>query len=330
MQQIAQHILESASNQENLVLVTVVRRVGSTPRGIGSQMLVSENGLVCGTIGGGAIEGRGIDQAKQLLSSRKNQMEDISLSVACGGDATLLYSFIDAADSTWSSVMELVQEHFATRKMACLLLQCPNADDAQMRSGVALLDEAGTVIVGDQSLVHPGFKAPAAASLAEDVFALPLSLPYRAVIFGAGHVAHAVVPALSTVGFACTVCDCRPELATAERFPQAQHVVCASYANITETLPLEPRDYVLLMTHSHETDYLLLEQVLQEKVAYVGFMGSRKKIATARKHCLERGISEEALDSVHWPIGLDIKAETPAEIAISVAAECILHRATQQ
>lgn len=80
------------------------------------------------------------------------------------------------------------------------------------------------------------------------------------------------------------------------------------------------------MTHSHRHDFAVLEQVLRQPLAYVGFMGSRRKIATARERMLEAGIPESALDAVHMPIGLDIKAETPEEIAVSIAAECILHR----
>ena len=82
------------------------------------------------------------------------------------------------------------------------------------------------------------------------------------------------------------------------------------------------------MTYSHTFDYAVLEQALRQPLAYVGFMGSRRKIAVARQRLLEAGVSAELLDTVHMPIGMDIKAETPEEIAVSVAAECILHRAT--
>lgn len=330
MQQIAQHILDSAGNGENLVLVTVVRRAGSTPRGVGSQMLVSAAGLACGTIGGGTVERHAIDQAKQLVLTGETLLEDLSLSMSCGGDTSLLYSFISTESTAWISTFERIQNSFAKQEACHLVLQCPQNGQEQLSSGVALLDESMGFAAGNQELASAALAATSSAYLGKGFFFLPLVPPIRAIVFGAGHVAHAVVPALSSVGFACTVYDSRAELTTAERFPQAQSIICAPYENAVQTLPLKPRDYVLIMTHSHETDYVLIEQVLQHQVAYVGFMGSRKKIAAARKRCLDLGISEELLDTVHWPIGLDIKAETPAEIAISVAAECVLHRATQQ
>lgn len=158
---------------------------------------------------------------------------------------------------------------------------------------------------------------------------LPVPLPVRAVVFGGGHVGSATVSALSRVGFSCTLFDCRPEFANADKSHGAQQAVVGDYNAIAASLTLDERDYVLIMTHSHQHDFAVLEQVLRQPLAYVGFMGSRRKIATARECMLEAGISESALEAVHMPIGLDIKAETPEEIAVSIAAECILHRATR-
>lgn len=93
-------------------------------------------------------------------------------------------------------------------------------------------------------------------------------------------------------------------------------------------MSFDERDYIFIMTYSHAYDYAILDAGASPALAYVGFMGSRRKIAVARQRLLDAGVSEELLDTVHMPIGLDIKAETPEEIAVSVAAECILHRAT--
>ena len=112
--------------------------------------------------------------------------------------------------------------------------------------------------------------------------------------------------------------------------PEAHDVVLGNYENIAASLTLDKRDFVIIMTHTHRSDYALLEQVLRQPLAYVGLMGSRRKIATGRELMLNAGIPEEAIDAVHMPIGLDIAAETPEEIAVSVAAECIMHRAAMR
>lgn len=338
MLQIAQHILDAAGQGKDLVLVTVVRRVGSTPRGIGSQMLVSSEGLECGTIGGGMVELRAINQAKELLTSGESLIEDLSLNYSkaqglnmpCGGDTTLLHSFIGSDDIAWTNVMRAVQEHLDNQNPASLMIQRPKGKTEAIKEGIALLHESGRCVAGNGSLIPDDFTPPQTPKLDEKLFAMPLPLPHRAVVFGAGHVARALVPMLSSVDFSCTVYDCRPEFATQQRFPDARHIICEPYENASEALPIGPRDYVIIMTHGHETDYQILEQVLRQPCAYIGFMGSRKKIAAARARALEAGFSEESLNSIHWPIGLSIKAETPAEIAISVVSECVLHRASQQ
>ena len=92
-------------------------------------------------------------------------------------------------------------------------------------------------------------------------------------------------------------------------------------------MQLHERDFVLIMTSGHESDYAVLEQALRAPLAYVGMIGSRHKIALGRERMMEAGISKEAFDALHAPIGLDIKAETPEEIAVSIAAECICERA---
>lgn len=165
--------------------------------------------------------------------------------------------------------------------------------------------------------------------IADGWLMLPVPLPVRAVVFGGGRVGSATVSALSRVGFSCTLFDCRPEFANAGKSHGAQQAVVGDYNDIAASLTLDERNYVLIMTHSHQHDFAVLEQVLRQPLAYVGFMGSRRKIATACERMLEAGIPESALSAVHMPIGLDIKAETPEEIAVSIAAECILHRATR-
>ena len=158
-------------------------------------------------------------------------------------------------------------------------------------------------------------------------FVMPVSLPARAIVFGGGHVGRATVSALSRVGFCCTLFDCRPEFAQHSRVPEAHDVILGDYDNIAASLTLDEHDFVIIMTHTHRSDYALLEQVLRRPLAYVGLMGSRRKIATGRELMLNAGIPQEAIDAVHMPIGLDIAAETPEEIAVSVAAECIMRRA---
>ncbi len=330
MREIAEGIADAIGRGGDTVLVTVVQGRGSTPRHGGSQMLIDAKGLACGTIGGGAVEAHGIETALALLGQRKARVEDLGLrkdlGMACGGGATLLYTPICANDEEWRAVaLELLRCNHE-RIDVCLVLRCVMGEEL-FEGGVALFDASGALLAG-----HGRIDADSLGSLCEphnagSWFVMPVCLPVRAVVFGGGHVGRATVEALSRVGFACTLYDNRPEFAVPERFPSAQEVICGSYQDIAASFAFDKRDFVLIMTSGHESDFAVLGQALRQPLAYVGMMGSRRKIATGRSRMLQAGISEEAFDAVHAPIGLEIKAETPEEIAVSIAAECILCRA---
>ena len=152
----------------------------------------------------------------------------------------------------------------------------------------------------------------------------------RAVIFGAGHIARALVPLLRSVEFRPVVYDDRPALADPAAFPDAERVVCGDFRNIASTLPLSPEDYVVVMTSGHLHDLEIQEQILRQELAYVGVIGSRAKIAAVNVRLREAGISEEKLRTVHTPVGTPIKAVTPAEIVVSITGEMIYERACRR
>ena len=161
-------------------------------------------------------------------------------------------------------------------------------------------------------------------------FSLPLPIGERAVIFGAGHIARALVPLLRSVEFRPVVYDDRPALADPAAFPDAEQVVCGDFRNIAGALPLSPEDYVVVMTSGHLHDLEIQEQILRQELAYVGVIGSRAKIAAVNARLREAGISEEKLRTVHTPVGTPIKAVTPAEIAVSITGEMIYERACRR
>ena len=335
MREIAEHIIHVLNDGTDSVLVTVMKHRGSAPRHAGSQMLVDGSGLACGTIGGGAIEGHAIAEAQAMLGERHGQVEDLalklqgknSLGMACGGDAVLLYTPVVAGDEQWGQVARGLVRCFEERVPAYLALACCEEAPA-FESSIALLDEAGACMAGCCNVSKEQFGSLKLKGICNGCYLMPIPLPTRAIVFGGGHVGRATVAALSRVGFDCTLFECRPDFARPEDVPAAKSIVLGSYENIAASLSLDAHDYALIMTNTHRYDYAVLSQVLRQPLAYVGMIGSRKKIALGRKLMLEEGISEEALDAVHMPIGLDIKAETPEEIAVSIAAECILHRAT--
>ncbi|MCI6681070.1 MAG: XdhC family protein, partial [Parafannyhessea umbonata] len=147
-------------------------------------------------------------------------------------------------------------------------------------------------------------------------------------VFGGGHVGRALTGVLAHVGFRVVVADDRPGVAVPADFPAAERVVCGDLRNLAGMgIRVGGADYVVVTTHGHAWDIDVLQQVASARPAYVGCIGSRGKAAFARKTLRERGVDAAWLDSVHLPIGEDILAVTPAEIAISIAAQMIRCRA---
>lgn len=353
MRDIAENLLHVATAGCDGVLVTIVDNVGSAPRHVGSQMLVSAAGLICGTVGGGAIEGHALAAARAMVGSQECRVENLALKknlgMACGGAAVLLYTPVGARGGHWGRLAAELLRCIDERIPSCLLLTCADGVSSA-ECGAALVDARGVLLAGARDVAETylgttsrpnnGTAASSAAaprrelahgpgrgSIVGDLFALPVAVPPRAVVFGGGHVGVATIEALSRVGFSCTLFECRPEFAVAQRVPAARQIIVGDYENIAAAIALDERDYVLIMTHTHRFDGAVLEQALRGPLTYAGCIGSRRKIAGVRDRLQKAGIPEELIDSVHMPIGLDIQAETPEEIAVSIAAECILHRA---
>lgn len=149
-----------------------------------------------------------------------------------------------------------------------------------------------------------------------------------AYIFGGGHVGLALERALRQVDFRTVVLDDREEFANRKRFPEADEVrVLADYKNAFDGIATDENSYIIIVTRGHAGDYDVLRQAVDVPKAYLGMIGSRKKVALAMENLRGEGVSEEAIAAVHAPIGLTIGAETPEEIAVSVAAEVIAVRA---
>lgn len=145
----------------------------------------------------------------------------------------------------------------------------------------------------------------------------------RVLIFGAGHVSQALAALLPALELDYIVVDDRPEFAKEELFPAARQVLCCPMQGAVEKLSPKPEDLMVVVTRGHAHDYEVVCQALNSPVEYIGLMGSRRKVALMQKRWLEDGFTTQQLERISTPIGLDIGAETPAEIAISIAAQLI-------
>lgn len=149
----------------------------------------------------------------------------------------------------------------------------------------------------------------------------------RVVIFGGGHITLPLVPILKSVGFQVAIMDNEPDRVSAERFPTADELICGDFLHINDYVTLGDDDYAVIMTNGHEFDYEVQAQVLRCPTAYVGVLGHHLKFPEIHDRLREEGISQEALDAIHAPIGVPIRSNTSEEIAVSIAAQLIDCRA---
>lgn len=320
MKQLTEQIIQAIKRGERVVLCTILASSGSSPRGAGARMAVFSDGSTIGTVGGGKVEQLAALEAQEVLRSGKPFVRAFSLApdqvasigMICGGNVSIYYQLL-------------------TQEELPVLYQLRAALDRDEDSWLFLQIEQGVVqrfeILDAASATDPTlFTTRAVYRKGEPLlYAEPLVRAGSVYLFGGGHVGQALVPVLAKIGFRVVVVDNRPELAKQEVFPDAAKVILDDFQHIS--VNLTPNDYVVIMTPGHQADYAILEQVLRCKTRYVGCIGSKHKIARTQQLLREAGISEEAITSVHSPIGLPILAETPAEIAISIAAELILCRA---
>lgn len=152
------------------------------------------------------------------------------------------------------------------------------------------------------------------------------ALSPRVWIFGAGHVGSELCPLLEHLGFRVIMVDDRPSFADPARHPEAERCILGSYSDISYA-DISKDDYVVIMTHGHLGDRQVLLQACRINPTYIGCIGSRKKIAVTNAFLSENGISRDVISSVHSPIGIELYGDAPEEIAVSVAAELIRHRA---
>ncbi len=345
MNNIAQAACELLEKRESFVLATIVSHSGSTPRTSGSKMIVTADGRGIGTIGGGLLEAGAMSRAVELIRLGQSAIMPFDLShdivdtmdMICGGRAEVLLDCVSPTEMN-RTVFARWQRMLDERKKGCLLTSVIGSEDKVDTIAHCLAATAGA-IVGDfplpagerEKVLALAAESSAVRTLAFDgafVVIEPTQQGGTAYLFGAGHVARSTAVIAAMVGFRVSVADDREEYANRERFRDAAEIrVLGNFGNAFSGLPISSEDLVVILTRGHLHDKTVLAQALNTDAGYIGMIGSRRKRDAIYAALLEEGFSQADIDRVHSPIGLSIGAETPEEIAVSIVAEMIRHRA---
>jgi xanthine dehydrogenase accessory factor len=251
MQSIYQALAELEKNNESAALCTVVKSIGSTPRHVGSKMLVYPDGKFIGTVGGGDLEHRVLDEAWLAMGDGESR-----------------------------------------------LLSYTMADPSRGDPGVC----GGTV----------------------EVFVEPILPSAMIVVIGGGHVGKAVVHLAKWLGFRVAVSDDRPEFCNPESVPGADAYYPVEMGKLPVQLKINKQTYIVITSRGSSIDAQGLPGLLEADTAYVGVIGSKRRWLTTVKALKAKGVSEDKIARVHSPMGLELNAETPEEIAVSIMAEILM------
>jgi len=248
---IMEELLRCLEENRPAALVTVTSASGSTPSRPGAKMLVYDDGAILGTVGGGALEARLIEEAVRVIKKGEpfyasyslNDNDAAGLGMVCGGEIS---AFIDC------------------------------------------------FVTGPEL-----------------------------VIVGAGHISQDLARMVKMLDFKVTVIDDREDYACKERFPEADRLVVDDIGDVLDKYKITENTYLAILSRGHKYDQVALEKVVGSDAVYIGMIGSRSKIKTVFESLRDKGFKDSDLEKVHAPIGLDLGGSTPAEIALSIAAEII-------
>lgn len=332
MKDIFDSLLKQLNAGNAAMLVSIAENEGSSPREAGANMAVGAGGRLAGTIGGGNLEfnaektaaGDISEQKTELIEYRLTKEEVAGLGMVCGGNVDVLYTYLPADDKT-KEVLENIVGALKKSESGWLVLG--------LDGGIGFINEAKGAFAnfdmpdfidltqaGDGVIEKDGAK----------FYIKKIAKKSCVYVFGGGHLAQETVPLLTHLDFDCVVIDDRPEYSTKELFPTAKAVYTLKYTDLKGHFDITGDDYIVIVTRGHMGDYDAEKFALTTPACYIGVVGSRSKIAEVNAKLKADGFTDKDIARVTTPIGISIKSETPAEIAVSIAAQLIEKRASMR
>jgi xanthine dehydrogenase accessory factor len=301
MREVLSELIEWTKAGEEIALATVIETWGSSPRPLGSKMVVTRSGKMAGSVSNGCIEGAVFDEAQKVLKSGEPKVaafgvaDDVAFDVglACGGHIEV---FIQPLGRVQEQLIEMLHRN----------------DPATLRTNL---------VTGEAELVEG---APSGSELARregDVFVEPFRRPAHLIIIGAIHIAIPLHRLAKLMGYRVTIVDARAKFASRERFPEADELIVAWPDEAMAHLDIDNSSYVVILTHDPKFDLPALRSVLGKQAGYVGAIGSRKTNQNRFDALRAEGFTEDQLARVHGPIGLDLGGRGAEETALGILAE---------
>jgi xanthine/CO dehydrogenase XdhC/CoxF family maturation factor len=337
-------------DHKRLALATLVHLRGSSYRRPGARMIVDESGQLTGAISGGCLEGDALRKAVYCIHRQKPQLvtydtsdEDdatIGVQLGCSGVIQVLFEPIVEQDPL--NPIELLKKAIRCRQNAVLVTLFSPKEQSHLSEGTTmLLEESGAFTQNNSSEKIPeelfrniqkalrekksSFKAIFFQDVPFQAFISYVAPPISLIIAGAGMDAIPLQAIAETLGWQVTLVDGRHTHAKAERFPAACQIIVSKPERVLEQIHIDEQTAVVLMTHNYQYDYALLKILVGKNVSYIGALGPKKKLDRMIQDLQEEGIylNQDQKNILYGPVGLELGAETPPEIALSISAEIL-------
>jgi len=354
MQNIFSEAAKLLNQNQPFVLATVVRTKGSTPQKAGAKMLIREDGSSVGTLGGGCVEGDIWYIATEMLRKKEPpQYRSYTLNeelaakdgLICGGT---MYFWIESAYSSqeflpyFQPILDAI-EGGQPVSLATVVKSASSPKESatgEMPSGTKLLiyeDGAATgsfqnkeieksVIKSGQRLAAFGENEYLQTLDGTEIFLEGYTTPPALIILGGGHVGKAISSLAATLGYQIIIIDDREDFANPQRFPEAAKTIVAEFDKGLAELSVNANSYIVIATRGHRYDDIALEGAIRTPARYIGLLGSKRKSLLIFKRLSESGIAPERIREIRAPVGLNIGALTPEELAVSIMGEIIALR----
>lgn len=322
---------------------TVVSLVGSAPRGPGATLVVSDAGDIAGSVSNGCVEPDVIEQAQRVMRSGKPRLLTYGVSeeqnlerigLSCGGEIRV---FVERIERT--PAIDALEAAERSGRPAVRALVIAASASATQRLGQTLAVVDGGEVIGEplggavaaRARGLLGASGPVAERITLDtepdseaeVFYQTLTPPRSLIIVGAGHISIPLTRLAKVLGYEVTVVDPREAFNTRERLPEADALLLDWPDDAMERLPINAATAVAVLTHDGKFDVPALKVALQRGAGYVGMVGSKGTRATRNDALRAEGVGDELIARIHGPIGLDIGARTPEEIALAILAQIV-------
>ncbi len=346
-----------AQSGGGVAVITVVDLHGSAPRHLGAKMAVLGEGQAIGTVGGGAVESRAVESARACIEHRRpgglcvemTGAQALGAEPICGGTVDLAIEYV-ADPSFYVAAAErlergervvLVSENAQDRGGGGGNARNAGSSGPSVSGGLSLQPPRGCLAVLDSrgklasgaSVDFDGVAVSAVlasgvpeTSARDGLFYEPVEPPERLLILGGGHVGLALARFALELGFRVCVGDSRPEFADPGRFPAGVETRCGNFADIVKEYPFGASTYAVVVSPNHAGDLESVRAILGREYRYAGFIGSRRKTRMIMDQVLSEGFDPAKVEALRAPIGADIGAETPEEIAVSILAEIVAVR----